>query len=496
MGDILEQIKGGWRGWSREQRVAAVALPLSVLVLIGVGIKEFASRPADVSNPDVTFSEKETPKAPVVKTAESWPRYGLTRARTKYMNAPKIKPPFVRRWNYDRGELIEFAPIIVDDTLYGIDNDAVFFALNAKTGKERWRRDMGSLNASSPAYNKGRLYAVNLSPPQAMALRARDGKLIWRKALPSRAESSPLYHDGRIYFGTEGGEFYAMRARDGKAIWQTKLAGGVKAAPAYVGGSLYVGDYAGDMYAIRASDGRIRWRAGSLGGSFGRGGRFYSTPAVAFGRVYAGNVDGRVYSFDRRSGRVAWTHSAGHFVYSGIAAADMKQTGPTVYFGSHDRYFYALDAKTGNVHWRSRPGGQVSGPATVIGKVAYVSTFTGNATIGFDVRTGRRRVKFGIGEYGPVVSDGVRLYVVGGGEIRAYDPVKNLPDSLKRKTSSLGVLATKAYRAAARKGKGGKPRVPGKRPTSSKPKSSKRSKSKRERTAKRKAERRKKRSKR
>jgi outer membrane protein assembly factor BamB len=282
--------------------------------------------------------------------------------------------------------------------------------------------------------------------------------MVWRKPLPARAESSPLYHDGRIYFGTESGDFFAMRTRDGKTVWRSKLAGSVKAAPAYLGGSLYVGDYAGDMYSIRASDGRIRWRASSLGGSFGRGGRFYSTPAVAFGRVYAGNVDGRVYSFARRTGEVAWTRSASHFVYSGIAAADTKRTRPTVYYGSHDANFYAVDARTGQARWSARAGGQISGPATVIGQIAYASTFSGRATVGFDVETGRRRFKVGIGQYGPSVSDGVRLYIVGGGEIRAYDPVKNVPGTVKGKESSLGVLSTKAYRKAKLGGKpGGKP---------------------------------------
>ena len=80
-----------------------------------------------------------------------------------------------------------------------------------KKGKELWRRDIGSLNASSPAYSNHRLFAVNLSPPQIVAMRATDGKIVWQKPLPSRAESSPLYHDGRIYFGTESGDFFALR---------------------------------------------------------------------------------------------------------------------------------------------------------------------------------------------------------------------------------------------------------------------------------------------
>ena len=45
-----------------------------------------------------------------------------------------------------------------------MNNDALFFALDTDTGKVLWKKDVGELNASSPVYNKGILYAVNLDP--------------------------------------------------------------------------------------------------------------------------------------------------------------------------------------------------------------------------------------------------------------------------------------------------------------------------------------------
>lgn len=454
----MKRIAGIWRASNGAERLLLLVASGAVLATCAFAAVAFVKRPADISNPDATFSTGDLAAKSKVREDRStdWPRYGYDLQRTKFLNAQKVRPPFRKLWKYDQDQLIEFAPILVGQRMYMIDNDGVFISLNNDTGKVLWKKDRGSLNASSPAFWRGSLLAVNLEPPQALAVRAKDGKVLWKRNLPARAESSPLVVGGRMYFGSESGDFFALEARTGKPVWQVKLAGSVKAAPAYSNGSLYVGDYAGKMYSLRASDGAIRWQASDLGAGLGRSGRFYSTPAVAFGRVYVGNVDGRVYSFDRQTGAIAWTFSAGDFVYSGVAAADGPRTRPAVYFGSHDRTAYALDAKSGKPIWEASPGGQVSGPATVIGDVVYMSTFSGNATIGFDLGTGRRVFKFDQGEYGPAVSDGERLFIVGGSEVVAYKPVKI--ENYKATPGTKGIVPpAERRRARSKAGPSGEP---------------------------------------
>lgn len=424
----MKRVVGIWQRFTAGERLLAGFVLLVVAASCVLAAVALVKRPGDISNPDADFGgggklAKESKPKPDDRSTD-WPRYGFDTERTKFLNAQKVRPPFRKLWKYDQEELIEFAPIIAGERMYMIDNDARFIALNNDTGKVVWKKHLGKLNASSPVFWRGTLLAVNLVPGQALAVRARDGKVLWRKSLPSRAESSPVVVGETMYFGSEDGTFYALNARNGKVEWQQQLAGAIKAAPAFTDGTLYVGDYGGKFSALRASDGAIRWQTSDLGVGLGGSGRFYSTAAVAFGRVYVGNVDGRVYSFDRQTGEIAWTFSAGDFVYSGVAAADGPKTKPAVYFGSHDKTAYSLDAKSGSVNWKSAPGGQVSGPATVIGDVVYMSTFSGNSTVGFDLGTGRRVFKFDEGEYGPVVSDGKRLFVVGGSSVLALKPVK------------------------------------------------------------------------
>lgn len=448
----MKKLTAIWAARSTAEKAVFGVVTAALLGVAVFGAIAALKRPADISNPDAAFVEEEEPAKPPDRSVD-WPRFGNDRERTKFLDAGRVKPPFSKLWKYDQQELIEFAPIVVGNRLFMIDNDGVFIALDKDTGKVIWKKRLGKLNASSPAYYKGMLVAVSLEPGQALGVRARDGKVMWRRDLPGRAESSPMVVGGTAYFGTEPGIFFALNARNGKVEWQTQLDGAVKAAPAFSGGKLFVGDYAGQFYSIGAGNGKIRWKTSDLGAGLGRSGRFYSTPAVAFGRVYVGNVDGRVYSFDEKTGEIAWTFSAGDFVYSGIAAASGKRISPSVFFGSHDRNVYSLDAKSGKLNWKAPPGGQVSGPATVVGNVIYVSSFGGNSTTGFDTKTGRRVFKFGLGEYGPVVSDGERLYMMGGSEVVAFRPLQAEGKSYKEKGGTKGVVTPAEARRLRGKGK-------------------------------------------
>src|SRR3954454_19642181 len=285
------------------------------------------------------------------------------------------------------------------------------FAVNAKNGKKRWGRKVGSLVASSPAWNKNRIFMVTLTPGRVWALNAKNGKVIWKKSLPSRSESSPIVVNGVVYFGSENGTIYAYRASNGAKAWTYKAAGAVKAGLAYSKGVLYFGAYGGSVTALRAANGSRVWSTGTSGASLNRSGNFYSTPAVAYGRVYLGNTDSFVYSFVAKSGRLAWRHATGSYVYAAPAVATVPRLGPAVFIGSYDGSFYALGAQSGGVRWSHHVGGRISGAPTVIGRVVYYSSLGNHDTIGLNVDNGNRVWRYGFGAFNPVLSDGKRIYV-------------------------------------------------------------------------------------
>lgn len=410
--------------WKQHRRLAIGLIAGGVIAFFGAGVLayELLKRPADVHNENATFVPQKPPK-PEAKTV-NWPIFGLNAARTRYLPAKGVKPPYRLIWHYTERPLLEFPPVYAEGKLFFVNNNGYAFALDADTGKVLWERRIGALNASSPAYYKHRLYIVNLVPGHIVKLDARTGKVIWKRSLPGRAESSPLVIDNTVYFGCEDGELFALSTRNGHTRWATSLAGPVKSAPAFHDGVLFVGDYGGDMNAVSAKTGKIKWQTASLGQGFGTSGEFYSTPAVAFGRVYAGNNDDRVYSFDEKTGAIAWSHSTGGYVYSGPTVASTGHTPPTVYIGSFDGNIYALNAKSGETRWERSAGGQVVGSLSAIGEIVYVAEFTNGSTNGYMMKSGRQVFHYKTGTYTPVISDGRRIYLVGYSSINALQPYK------------------------------------------------------------------------
>jgi outer membrane protein assembly factor BamB len=412
--------------WKQHRRLAVGLIAAGAIAVFGAGVLayELLKRPADVHNENATFVPQKPPKPePKAKTV-NWPMYGLNPARTRYLPATGIKPPFRKLWRFTERPLLEFPPIYVGGKLYFVNNNGTAYALDAKTGKVLWERSLGRLNASSPTYSRHRLYIVNLVPGHIVKLDAKTGKIIWKHSLPGRAESSPVVVGRTVYFGCEDGNLYALSTISGNVRWATQLGGPVKSAPAYYGGRLYVGDYGGDMNAVDAKTGKLIWQTSSLGQGFGTSGEFYSTPAVAFGRVYAGNNDDRVYSFDLKDGTLAWSYSTGGYAYSGPTVSTTRHSPPTVYIGSFDGNVYALDAKDGSLRWSRSAGGQVVGSLSSIGDIVYVAEFTNNTTSGFMMKSGRKVFSYPRGTYSPVISDGRQIYLTGYSSITALQPYK------------------------------------------------------------------------
>ncbi len=291
-----------WRSWSVARRLALVGGLVAVVAGAAVAAYLVTRRPADVSNPTAAFhKQKRVKKKPETL---NWPMYGYDPARTRYLPVKGLDPPFgASLWSFQAGKLLEFQPIVVHGTIYFMDKDGTFYALNVHGGHVEWKRKIGTLNASSPAYWNGRLFAVNLEPQQAVALNAKKkGKVLWRTPLPGRSESSPLVHNGKVIFGCESGDIFALDEKTGKVRWKVHTGGAVKGALALDHGTLFADNYAGEVWAIDAGNGHVKWTAHTQGGGFLHGGGVYSTPAVAFGRVYLGGLDGRVYSFVEKTG--------------------------------------------------------------------------------------------------------------------------------------------------------------------------------------------------
>ncbi|MEJ7825501.1 MAG: PQQ-binding-like beta-propeller repeat protein [Solirubrobacteraceae bacterium] len=450
----------------RVQTPARLALGVVVFVLVAAPL--VLGREGDVSNSDVTFVAT-TDNAPTTATARAgknshpaddafeWPVYGFKKARTHHLPLSVTpRPPYHQAWAYRSNVLLEFAPVLCGRKIFLMKNNGALYALSRRTGKPRWKRKLGALAATSPACSHGVVYAVVLQRTRGskggrvLAVTAKSGRTLWSRKLPSRAESSPLLDRGKLYFGTENGTVYALRARTGRVVWTYRAGDAVKGALALDAGKLYFGDYGGRVHAIRRSNGTRVWRVTPSSGPLGLSeGNFYSSAAVAYGRVYVGSTNGNVYSFSSADGRLAWRKRTGGYVYASPAVGRAGGGPPTVYIGSYDGRFYALHARSGRPRWVRSLGDKISGAATIVGDLVFVSDLDKRTTWALGAQKGTTVWKTRRGGFNPVISDGRRIYFAGYTSLFALDHADR-PFDGRAARSAPSPGTTSAQRRAAR----------------------------------------------
>jgi len=357
-----------------------------------------------------------TPKPKPPPPGIAWAMYGHDPARLRVATGVTLVPPFHTLWTFHARRLVEFPPAVAYGRLFFANNDGVFFAVNAVTGKGDWHYTSHRCQAESPAVANHLVFATFLNKPpcnatgagldgQVIAFVAETGKIRWRRTI-GPSETSPLVRDGVVYVGDWNGRVWALDASTGRTKWTFQAGGQVKGGIAASGDRLYFGAYDAKVYALDATTGKLIWTADAQP-RLGHSASFYSTPAVAYDRVYIGGTDDKIYSFGATSGKLRWSYSTGGYVYSSPAVYH-----DLIYAGSYDGTFYAFNAATGAVRWKFKANGPISGSPTVVAGNVYFATLKGR-TYALDGLTGKPVWTFPDGKYSPVVADDDRLYLVG-----------------------------------------------------------------------------------
>src|SRR5215510_7159062 len=183
------------------------------------------------------------------KTGDEWLTYGSTPAETRYSPLKQINTTNVSRlglaWSFDVGAGgggQEATPLFYNGSLYGITNWSIVFAVDARTGKEKWRWDpevnrekvgpkicCGVVNRGIALY-EGKLIAPVIDG-RLEALDAETGKVVWesRVAYPQDQYTitmAPRIAKGKVIIGVSGAEypvrgfFDAYDAKTGQRAWR------------------------------------------------------------------------------------------------------------------------------------------------------------------------------------------------------------------------------------------------------------------------------------
>ena len=183
------------------------------------------------------------------QTGDEWLTYGLNQAETRYSPLADINTSNVQRlgiaWSYDVGSGgggQEATPLVANGTIYGITNWSIVFAVDARTGREKWRWDpqvnqtavrpeicCGVVNRGLALYQH--LVIAPIIDGRLQALDAETGKVVWeaRVAFPQdhyTITMAPRIAKGKVVIGVSGGDrptrgfFDAYDALTGRRAWR------------------------------------------------------------------------------------------------------------------------------------------------------------------------------------------------------------------------------------------------------------------------------------
>jgi len=226
-------------------------------IVAAVTIGLIVSMPLAAQAPPRPVAPKPEAKADVddraLKNAGAdgeWITYGLTQAEARYSPLTDINAGNVGRlaqvWDFDLGPgggNQEATPIVWNGTIYAITNWSVVFAIDARTGKEKWRHDpkvdqvavrpeicCGVVNRGLAIY-QGRIIAPVIDG-RLRSLDSETGALAWESRVAFPLEDrhtitmAPRIAKGKVIVGVSGGDrpsrgfFDAYDAATGRRAWR------------------------------------------------------------------------------------------------------------------------------------------------------------------------------------------------------------------------------------------------------------------------------------
>ncbi|MFD8601367.1 PQQ-binding-like beta-propeller repeat protein [Streptomyces globisporus] len=211
----------------------------------------------------------------------------------------------LERWSYPIGDAASCGGVPVrvtpatDGYVYIAAGTRVL-AVETGSGRVRWHFEAPAVFLSPPAFapgpavTGGGVYLADYLGT-VYALDATTGKDRWRIATEARSSIEPvLVAVGNVHVGS-GSALYTLDAVTGTPKWRFAAGGDVVGAPVVADGRVHFGSADHVLYTLDAAGGQLRWKLAT-------GGEITGSPVAQGGVVYACSKDRCVYALDALKG--------------------------------------------------------------------------------------------------------------------------------------------------------------------------------------------------
>lgn len=280
-------------------------------------------------------------------------------------------------------------PAVAGATVVFANAAGGLFAIDAETGRESWRADLGSTLAAGVGFD-GETAAVVTKDNDLIALSA--GRELWRVRLAARVFTAPLVAGQRVFVLSGDRSVLAFDGKTGARLWSQSARGADALVLQQAGVLIAVSDtlvtgVSGRLAGLNPNNGSVRWdaaianprgvneierlvdlvgRVGRVGDQIcarafqsavgcvdaGRGALAWTKTAngavgvhADAGQVYGSEANGRVVAWKRSSGDVAW--STDRLLHRGLTAP--LAAGRSVAVGDSQGYVHLLSREDGSM---------------------------------------------------------------------------------------------------------------------------------------------------
>ena len=218
------------------------------------------------------------------------------------------------------------SPVVADGHVFVLDSEVQVSAYSSKTGERIWRVDLTPDDEDAEegfgggvAYDAGRVY-VSTGFGFVSSLDAKTGKELWRRTATVPFRAAPVVNGGRVFVSTQENQLLALAADDGRVLWDhrgiAESAGILGSNSVAVSGDIVVVPYtSGELFALNVRNGKAAWsdtlaRSGGLT-PLSALADISGRPVIDRGIVFANSHAGRLVAVDIRTGERVWTIDVG-----------------------------------------------------------------------------------------------------------------------------------------------------------------------------------------
>jgi outer membrane protein assembly factor BamB len=293
------------------------------------------------------------------------------------------------------GTYYQSKPTASKRKLYFGNPAGFLYCVDAETGREIWKYEMGGAISVAPAIADGKVFAGQQGGERFFyCVDAETGALIWKQTVPGGwVWGSAAYDDGMVYVPTVSGYAVCLEAKTGCIVWMYPTAKSVPAEPAIDGNLVYFGSWSQSLYAFNKKTGEIVWKENGIGLDSG-------TLIAWEGKIYLPHHSNVFMYFDAKTGKALSygntnPQDKGQFSNFNATPAFFKDRAyytARVGVGLHGvptaSRIYCVDAASAKIYWTFPDGGGLSAPAIARDRV-YIGS--GNTPLFYclDAYTGK-----------------------------------------------------------------------------------------------------------